>query len=318
MVGGLVNDRLDGQPSAATELYQPSTGSWVATAAMKAPRWGHTATLLSDGRVLVAGGYLGSDARSASVELYDPVKKAWSKTGDMTRGRGGHSATLLSDGRVLVVGGGLEDASGEGGPRSPSAELYDPRTGTWTATGSMRDARTGFTATLLSDGRVLVAGGDAGFTSVELYEPRTGRWTPTEDMAEGRMGHTATRLADGRVLVTGGCACSDPGQGELRSTELYDPIAGTWSGAGEMRSARIFHEAVLLHDGRVLVGTDDLWDRAPSAELYQPTSGRWIAAANPAEARTGYTATLLGSGKVLVAGDYARNLRSAELFDPDS
>lgn len=317
VTGGLVNDRLDGKVLTASELYEPGSGTWTAAKGMIEARWGHTATLLLDGRVLVAGSYRNSSDPLASAELYDPSSGRWTATGTMTRGRGGHTATLLPDGRVLVVGGGAEDNSLEGGPRSASAELYDPGSGRWTATGSMIEARQGFTATLLPDGTVLVAGGDGGFTAAELYDPRRGTWTVTGSMADGRFGHTATLLPDGSVLVAGGCACSEPGA--WASAELYDASSGTWTGTGSMGTARIFHTATMLAGGSVLVVNDGLTDdRPPSAELYDPRAGTWAATANPAEAHGGRTATLLLDGQVLVAGDYDYpSQASAELYDPE-
>ena len=313
--GGLINDRLDGQVSAAAELYDPSRGSWSAAGGMLEARWGHTATRLPDGTVLVTGSYVGGGDPLAAAELYDPRSGQWTTTRAMSRGRGGHTATLLSDGRVLVVGGGAEDNLAEGGPRSASAELYDPDTARWTSVGTMTEARKGFTATLLLDGRVLVAGGDAGFASAELFDPDTGRWSATGSMLEGRFGHTATLLTDGSVLVAGGCACSDPGA--TASAELYDPGTGRWTATGSMSTARIFHTATRLADGTVLVVDDGLVDIRTSAELYDPASGHWTATATPARSRFGYTATLLQDNRVLVVGDYDDNSQaSAELFDP--
>jgi len=313
VAGGLINDRLDGQVSSAAELFDPSSESWIATGEMIEARWGHTVTLLPDGKVLVAGGYVNSSDPLASAELYDSVSGRWTATGNMNQGRGGHTATLLPDGPVLVVGGGAEDTLLEGGPRSATAELYDPGSGEWTATGSMTEARKGFTATLLPNGRVLVAGGGANYREAELYDPTSEEWTATGSMAEGRFGHTATLLPDGTVLVTGGCACSDPGA--LTSAELYDPSSGQWTATGTMGTARIFHTASLLADGTVLVVNDGLsGDRTASAELYHPTSGQWTVTTSPAGART---ATLLHDGRVLVTGDYDYDSRaSAELYDP--
>ena len=316
VVGGRVNDKLDGKVSAAAELYDPTSGSWAATGGMKQARWGHTATLLPDGKVLVAGSYVNGGNPRASAELYDPSSGGWTSTGGMTTGRGGHTTTLLLDGRVLVVGGGAEESSFEGGPRSATAELYDPASGRWSRTGSMVEARNGFSATLLADGRVLVAGGNGGFTAAELYDPASGRWTATGRMIDGRFGHTATLLGDGTVLVTGGCACSDPGA--LASAERYDPSRGRWTITGSMATARMFHPATLLPNGLVLVVDDGLHDnKPPSAETYDPASGRWTVIASPARARFGYSATLLSDGTVLVTGDYdADSQASAELYIP--
>jgi hypothetical protein len=284
---------------------------------MAKARAGHTATLLPDGTVLVVGGNGdGSEpGQLATAELFDPGSGRWTPTGSMAKARAGHTATLLPDGTVLVVGGGGEDMPLEGGPRSATAEVYDPSSGKWTATGTMIEARKGFTATLLPDGTVLVAGGDGGYVAAELYDPRTGKWTATGSMAEGRFGHTATPLADGTVVVAGGCACSEPGA--LASAELYHPSSGKWTATGSMAQARIFHRAILLADGRVLAVGRNFSGGAGAADLYDPSSGRWSATASTALA--GPTA-LLPDGRVLVAGsgDDDATARSAELYDPRS
>jgi hypothetical protein len=319
VAGGLVNDRLDGQRLAAAELYDPRDGTWTATGAMTEKRFGHSATLLANGRVLVAGGYLGSGLGYLdTAELYEPATGKWMATGSMTASRGGHSATLLPNGTVLVVGGAGDDDTMEGGPRSATAELYDPVSGRWTATGSMTNGRMGFTTTLLPDGTVLAAGGDGTFVTAEHYDPATGRWTATSPMAEGRFGHTATLLPDGRVLVTGGCACSDPGA--VATAELYDPAVGSWTSTAPMGASHIFHAATLLADGTVLIVDGGLRDDdAPSAERYEPASRAWSPAASPAKSRYGFTTTLLGGGTVLLAGDYDdASLAITEVYDPAS
>jgi hypothetical protein len=204
-----------------------------------------------------------------------------------------------------------------------SAELYDPRRGEWTPTGRMTDGRIGATATLLPDGRVLVAGGDMhNARRAELYDSGTERWTPTDSMADSRRGHTATLLLDGRVLVVGGFSGSaytvdgpcSAGPAAC-SAELYDPSDGRWSATGGVHADRIGHAATLLLDGRVLIvglGTDS----APvSAELYHPRSGRWTTTASPARTR-GFTATRLLDGEVLATGGFSRNSRVAELYEP--
>jgi hypothetical protein len=215
---------------ASAELYDPSSGSWTATRSMIEARAGHTATLLPDGRVLVAGGGIISSIGSllASAELYDPSSGSWTATGSMIEAPYGHTATLLPNGAVLAAGGCCDDPST--GHQLAPTELYDPESGSWTATGNMHEGRAAHTAALLADGTVLVAGGSLQGTAVpsasaELYDPGSGTWTAIAGMFEARTGHTATLLPNGKVLVTGGYGGSRS-SGTLASAELYDPGNG--------------------------------------------------------------------------------------------
>jgi N-acetylneuraminic acid mutarotase len=204
--------------STAIPALAGSSGTWATTGSMNTARDGGTATLLSKGQVLVAGGL--SENVLASAELYDPARGMWTVTGSLNTARADHTATLLPNGQVLVAGG-----FGATLNTFSSAELYDPATGKWTVTGSMNTPRDSHTATLLPNGGVvLVAGGEelvnnsfVIFSSAEIYNPFTGTWTKTSSMSAARATHTATLLPNGQVLVAGGDGSSNS---SLSSAEL--------------------------------------------------------------------------------------------------
>jgi hypothetical protein len=274
-------------------------------ARLTVPRSGHTATLLTSGKVLSTGG--GNGVADASAELYDPAMGAlgaFTATGSMTEARIWHTATLLNDlgHRVLIVGS-----------VDMSAELYNPATGTFTSTGSMQHARTLPTATLLGDtgpnaGKVLIVGGNttSGDLVAELYEPGTGTFTDTGSTTIVRSGHTATLLTAGplagQVLIAGGS--------DTASAELYNPATGMFTRTGDMTAARTGHTATALgtQDGAqngdvLIVGVDG------STDLYDQSTRQFTAAGSfyPSSSAETFsrTASLRDDGTVLVAGGAA-------------
>jgi hypothetical protein len=299
IAGGCTLDSCEtGDSSATAELFTPDTGRFRTTGWMSGPRTGHTATLLADGRVLLAGGW-GADRVLATAEIYDPATGSFGPVAAMTGPRAAHTATLLADGRVLLAGG-------SDGERSlATAEVYDPTTDTFASCGSMFTPRDAFVAALLSDGRVLVAGGDGPggevLASAEIFDPATGRFTRTGDMGVARYKHAAVPLADGRVLVAGGSDERDF-YGRYASAELYDPAAGRFFATERMAEERYkFDQAVVrLADGRVAVAGD-----GTRVEVYDPATAAFQVAAGtlPAE-RMFATATLLPDGEVLILGGY--------------
>lgn len=315
-------------PLAGSQLYDPDQGTWSGSGSLGVARFGHTATLLLDGRVLVVGGQDKAASGMTSVELYDPSDGTWRSCQAATATarcpaplafpRVGHTATVLQDGRVLVVGG----ADSEFNRKTPStsAELYDPETGRWTVARPLEIGRENHTATLLSTGEVLVAGGFIAAVSpdrvrpteplqtprvfnpvvtasAEVYDPVSGTWAKTGDMAVGRFDHTATVLSGsacaiaatapplcGKVLIAGGNA---GGPSSLASSEVYD---------------------------------------ADAVDPVSKLRGRWTATDSLNSARSGHSASLLSDGTVLVTGSGATcecgpsfaPTSSAEVYDPSA
>jgi hypothetical protein len=265
---------------ASAELYDPRTGMFTDAGSMATPREGHTAIPLADGRVLIAGGNDVNGHAVDSAEVYDPATGTFTATGSMTTARGYHTATRLVDGRVLIAGGN-PGAWSYTGQMLHTAEIFDPKTGTFRATGSMSTDRAWQTATPLADGRVLITGGSTGsddLGSAEIYDPSTGTFSDAGFMSDARMYHTGTLLADGRVLLVGG-GSDYTNLKFLQSAELFDPRTDTFSATGSMAVTRTYHAATLLTDGRVLV-TGGYGATAPlaSAEIYDPTSGTFTSA----------------------------------------
>jgi len=297
------------------ELYDPATGTWTATGPLNTGRASFTATLLQNGEVLVAGGYSYATGHPLSItELYDSSTGSWTTTGALNTPRYYHTAALLPNGKVLVVGG-------QNPGDIASAELYDPETGGWTLTGALNIARERHTETLLSNGKVLVAGGagtNVSLSSAELYDPATGIWTMTDPMNTASQFHTATLLPSGKVLISGGYLYPPAAGMWLSTAELYDPVTGTWTLTSDMHTARCYHSATLLPNGKVLVAGGDTFGDAPvsSAELFDPATETWTSAGSMNNGRNWLTATLLANGNVLVAGgaNGSSILSAAELF----
>jgi hypothetical protein len=320
---------------ASAELFEPNqgrSGTFVATGSMSTARVGHTATVLKNGLVLIAGGaskMFGTRKIFASAELYNPSKGRFSNTGPMLDARTGHTATLLASGKVLIVGGN------DGTTSLTSAELYDPASAKFTKTGAINVGRERCTATLLADGQVLVAGGitlqpdgnGGEQDSAELYDPVAGSFSPTGTMTSARDAHTATLLPDGRVLIAGGIG----NDGVLDTAELYDPVTGLFTFAGHMTTTRYGHLAAVLGDGDVLIagGMDDAGASLASAEIFDANSGSFGAVAAMPRDRFMVGATVLTSSTILIAGGYTecpspassfceKPVRTALIFDHNS
>lgn len=302
------------------------------TGHMKDFRWDFTATLLLDGRVLVAGGMNtggGSAEVLATAELYDPATGRFTPTGSMAEARQDSTATLLPDGRVLIVGG-FNEATMAAKTGFAEAELYDPAVGTFSRL-ELPGGFNAWSATPVLDGHVLLLGGQGSIghwvSVAELYDPTTNRFTATGAFPEILAETTVTALLDGRVLVAGGYDAAGTAHG---SAYLFDPTTGRWSATGSMTQARHGHAAVELHDGRVLIvgGVTGPYCASPieeAAETYDPKTGKFSATGSllqvPGESGRSSTVVVLADGKVLVAGgDTCEGVstlsKTAEIYDP--
>ncbi len=233
-----------GRTTAAAQRCDTRSHRCVAIASMREPRTHGAAVALGDGRVVVIGGVVFdpiADRRVlATAEELDPRNGTWSAVGDLHEARCGHGATALKDGRVLVSGGWL---GGEADPALSSLEIYDPESRAFRDAGRMKSARAEHTATLLSDGRVLLAGGFVRYKEVtataEIFDPSTGQTTAVGSMGRPRRQHDALRLMDGRVWVVGG---DDAGLVSFNldspTSELFDPQKAQWSPGPSLVTAR--------------------------------------------------------------------------------
>ena len=241
--------------------------------------------------------------------------------------RASHTSTLLPNGKVLIAGG----FAGSGGEPHPytTAELFDPSSGTFQSVASMSIGRSGHTATLLKNGKVLMVGGWTGHYdrpgSAEIYDSATSTFTPTGSMVIERAGNTATLLPDDRVLIAGGV---DRQENAIASAEIYDPATGKFTQTGSMAEPRGTHTATALKDGRVLIvgggsGHYPSQNIHRSAELFDPATGKFTSAGQMTVGRHKHAAILLRSGKVLIVGgsdnrDWHGEYASAEIYDPAS
>lgn len=213
---------VDGRASATTEIFDPATGRSAAGPVMAGPRNAPTVATLADGRILIAGGYDGSDVRG-DAEIFDPATRKMIRTGSLGTARSGATATLLDDGRVLVVGGGRPDRE----PRRAlaSAEIFDPTTGRFAATGNLAEGRYKHGAVRLANGDVLVVGGsdvrdyDGKLRSVERYDVAAGRFVAAGNLADPRF-----KIADGLLLLPGDRVLVAAG---ATTAEIFDVASGT-------------------------------------------------------------------------------------------
>ncbi|MFN6204266.1 MAG: kelch repeat-containing protein, partial [Acidobacteriota bacterium] len=309
----------------SVQLYDPATGVWSATGSLNTGRTQQSLTLLSDGRVLVAGGS-SSGTTLTSCEIYNPSTGTWSLTGSLNHNRLDHRAVLLTDGRVLVIGGYNWPVVGSLLEYPDMVEIYDPVAGTWSSPGTTTP-RIYHQVVLLNDGKVLVVGGynntTGATTTPQIYDPATNVWSNAGTI-HNTMDPSATLLTDGKVLVTGGRTSGASGiDSAIRTSIIYDPVAGTWSNTGLLNNKRAAHTATRLLNGNVLVtgGESPVNTSLSTTEIYDPIAGTWSSAGSMSTPRRFHAASLLSYGAVLIMGGTngsSTQLTSVELYgDPN-
>ena len=284
---------------------------WASSGNMGTARIKHTATLLSNGGVLIIGGYNGNYL--SSCELYNS-SGSFSSAPSLIIERAYHTATSLDNGKVLVVGG-----YNDGYRYLNSGEIYD---GTSFSSLDFNPTvqRAYHTATKLQNGNVLIVGGvnSTGYlNSCELYDSSAARWSTVANLNKERVYHTATLLPNNKVLVVGGYNLS----GYLNSCELYDPVSNTWTEKAPLSLSRHSHQATLLTNGKVLVtGGISNGNYLDSSEIYDPSANKWTVVGNLSQGRYNHTATALNNGNALIAGGSGTSgdLGSAAIFDPNT
>lgn len=294
-----------------------NAGSISKTANIENARAAHTATLLSDGKVLIAGGMRKDGELYDSAELFDPAKNTFTPvSGKMVKKRVSHTATVLKDGKILLVGGWSVSSSPES-----SVEIFDPASKTFKAVASGKFKRSGHSATLLENGKVLIAGGSDGTRNLdeaELYDPKSNSFEFVGKMNSVRNVHAATELNDGRILITGG----EVVRGTIASdAEIFNPKTNKFTPvSAKMSAVRYKHDAIRLTNGNVLVfgGSDsrDWRGKLKSAEIFNPENETFTLTndMNFARFKISETSVMMRNGKVLIAGGN----EEAEIYNPET
>jgi hypothetical protein len=304
---------------AIATLTPAAPGQLALTGNTAIARFSHTATLLENNKVLIAGGMERNGVWLDSAELYDAASGQFAPAGQMHARRAGATATLLPDGKVLIAGG-----NDESGKSLATAEIYDSVSNTFSLTSSMGTSRGHAIAVLLRTGKVLIAGGNASgdddqLTTAELYDPRTGHFVPAGSMHARRSAFTAIALNDGRVLVVGGLSGGRYPHHKVEATaEIYDPQTNRFTATADMSTPRYKQGAALLPDGKVLIvggsNEDGRQNILSSTEIFDPQTNRFSPGPQMKFPRfkllSGVVA--LRDGRILLAGGAER----AEIYDP--
>jgi hypothetical protein len=329
--------------AATADLYDPVSGLLNPTASLGTARWGHTATLLNNGKVLIAGGFINKTDGTSAAELYDPTAGTFTPTlGPLHFARGGHTATLLPGGEVLIVGG-YSGKTDDLSHYPATCEIYSPVSNSFRDSGSLNAVRGAHRATpifgvsfpvaaesaeraTVVENRVLISAGYSAngiLKSLEWYFVASDSFsTASVSLVNGRALHTAVLLPNNKVLFAGGGTSSNLPPTATATAELYDVATNTIASSGPLTTARAAQTATLV-GGRVLVfGGLAGYTVFKSVESYDPNTGAFTTPATSMATERGFhSGTLLGNGKILLAGGLnisASNfvLNTVELYTP--
>jgi hypothetical protein len=308
-----------GGPTPVESAAPPvSPAVWVAAGDLVEPRNAAHVVVLGTGEVLVVGSDWANCGAatdgSDSVEIGDPKQGTWQKTASLASPRDGPAVVALPDGRAVMTAGMTGESVNHGA--YSSTYVFDPATHAWSKSGLLSTARAGEASAVLSDGRVLVAGGlytDGTMesyrvlNSTELWDPKSGTWSLTGALARARYVPSAVTLSDGRVLIVGGAASLEAFPVQRGTAEIYDPTSGTWSDAGSLTTARSQFALVALPDGGAIVAGGFSSERLATVERFDPASNTWSAADDLPAAVAGPSGIMLADGRVLLAGGSVRD-----------
>jgi len=318
LIGGQTAAGID---TATVDIFDPATSSITAAAPMSTPRSGHSAVLLPNGKVLVAGGTkIPNNQALASAELYDPGTNTWAAAASMTQAREHGAATLMPNGRVFVAGG---DGGGYSDPTG--YEVYDPATNTWTGVqAEYGDRPFGPALAVLHDGRILIYGGALTIqpgNQYEIYDPANAQPGYGKTIPDTYDFTTAAVLPDGSVLLVGGQAGYNPA-GPLSTTYRFTPVPEGFTFGPAMNVGHCHHTMTTLKSGGLLVVGGGFCSGAQPngvAETFDPTNGKWYPAGVIQNARGFHSAVLLADGRVLVAGGFVAGqapTATVEIYTP--
>jgi hypothetical protein len=323
----------------SVDAFNPADNSVSPVGPMTIRRWSHTATTLTDGRVLVTGGRTASTSATgvvlATAEIYDPVTNTWTETAaPMNVARRSHTATLLPDGKVLIAGGGNGVSTTTSQPIQ-SVEIFDPATGMFTLVGNMTQKRSAHSANVLGDGTVLIAGGSNGTgtlfptNTAEIFNPADSSFTVVGPMVTSHLAQLPGQLRDGRIVwgssyfnnthTSAGGLITD-------QSEIFDPVARTFTSIAPMFKQRIDIGAQGLYDGTLLIAGGVTTSPSfpsifqPTSEIYDPGTSSWKLSGIMSSGRDEFSGLRLDDGRVMISGGFvspgAVLLKTVEVYTP--